>query len=283
MNPSRLLICTNGAPASLPALEYGIWLNGILDLGVDLIGILEEPQHEKELESVLGSAKTRLLAQGTDCQVQVVRGKGELTIADLAGRQKWITVFGPLGRSISERWLRGRSFRRVLAKTAAPLLYVRSAHNQLRKILIPMGGLGFAREVEGLSLYLASRAGADVRILHIVETGVYDYPVASELQENWAEILETDTPQGRNLRQALEYAQTAGAAGGFSADFHVRQGNVIHEIVKEARDGQFDLVALGSQYSAQSLRHLYMPNVTAEVAEALEIPVATVRYGYQPG
>jgi nucleotide-binding universal stress UspA family protein len=283
MQPSHLLVCTNGAPASMPALEYGIWLNDFLKLRVELLGVVEEPQYEEEVDRALASAQTRLIDQGSDCQSQIVHGKGEQTIADWAGRGASITVFGPLGRSLSERWLRGRSFRRVLARTAAPLLYVRSPHTQLKKILIPMGGLGFAREVESLGLYLASHIGAAVTLLHVVESGAYDYPVASEIQEHWSGILETDTPQGRNLRLALADARNDGAAGGFPVDFRVRHGNVIHEIVKEAREGQFDLVALGSPYSTQSLRHLYMPNVTAEVAETVECPIITARLGDQPG
>jgi hypothetical protein len=38
---------------------------------------------------------------------------------------------------------------------------------------------------------------------------------------------------------------------------------------------------MGSAYSAHSLRHLYMPNVTAEVSEVVAIPLLSVRLGYE--
>jgi nucleotide-binding universal stress UspA family protein len=51
----------------------------------------------------------------------------------------------------------------------------------------------------------------------------------------------------------------------------------VHEILDEVRQGKYDLLGMGSPYSAHSLRHLYMPNVTAEVAEGVLLPVLAVR------
>jgi nucleotide-binding universal stress UspA family protein len=53
---------------------------------------------------------------------------------------------------------------------------------------------------------------------------------------------------------------------------------VIREIVAEAREGDYDLIAMGSPYSAQGQRHYFLPNVTAAVAEAVERPVLTSRH-----
>jgi nucleotide-binding universal stress UspA family protein len=58
---------------------------------------------------------------------------------------------------------------------------------------------------------------------------------------------------------------------------------VVHEILEEMRNGHYDLVAMGSPYSSESLRHLYMPNVTAEVAETLISPILVVRQGFELG
>ncbi|HEX2979610.1 MAG TPA: universal stress protein [Anaerolineaceae bacterium] len=64
------------------------------------------------------------------------------------------------------------------------------------------------------------------------------------------------------------------------AEVIVRRGNVVSEILHEAHSGKYDLIGMGSPYSTHSLRHLYLPNVTAEVAESVEIPVMTVRAGW---
>jgi hypothetical protein len=68
---------------------------------------------------------------------------------------------------------------------------------------------------------------------------------------------------------------------GLEVEFKVRHGSIVHEIVNEINHGSYDLLGMGSAYSAHSLRHLYMPNVTAEVSEVVAIPLLSVRLGYE--
>jgi nucleotide-binding universal stress UspA family protein len=87
-------------------------------------------------------------------------------------------------------------------------------------------------------------------------------------------LQDTDTVFGRSLRKGLEIAREAG----LNAKLITRQGHVVEEILAEVKEGNYDLVCMGSRYSAHSLRQLYTPNVTAEVAEAVNCPVLTVRH-----
>jgi nucleotide-binding universal stress UspA family protein len=52
----------------------------------------------------------------------------------------------------------------------------------------------------------------------------------------------------------------------------------VEEVLKEIKQGDYDLVCMGSPYSSHSLLHLYTPNVTAEVAETAHIPILTARF-----
>jgi len=92
--------------------------------------------------------------------------------------------------------------------------------------------------------------------------------------EHVNDLADTDTLLGRSLREALEIAQRAG----LNAKLITRQGIVVEEILAEIKKGNYDMACMGSSYSAHSLRQLYTPNVTAEVAEAELCPVLTVRH-----
>jgi nucleotide-binding universal stress UspA family protein len=140
-----------------------------------------------------------------------------------------------------------------------------------------MGGLGYASSALHWAIHLAQQARADLTILHVVEPISYDYPVASQIQQHWAEIHETDTPQGHHLRQALEEVQEAGVG----ATLRIRQGGVVHEIVAEMHESRYDLLAMGSPGSSHTLRHLLMPNVTAAVAETNSLPVLVAQLGQE--
>ena len=107
----------------------------------------------------------------------------------------------------------------------------------------------------------------------MVEPVTLEYPVSRTVLDHWKEIIETDTVVGGNLRRGMESAQEME----LDTCFIVRHGNIMHEIVKEVESGKYDLVGMGSAYSAHTLRHLYLPNVTAEIAETINRPVLTAR------
>jgi len=272
-----LLLCTNGDEDSRPVLEYGVWMAGLLKSSVVLLGIVEGRSDKLAVEKMLEETSDVLRRADISYEVRTDDGKAPVVIARHAISGNYITLVGRMGRSAWRRAVRGRSFRRILERVATPVLYVPAARLRLNRMLICLGGLGYAASMEHLGLYLARASKAHVTLLHVVEPITLDYPTAREVQNHWNDILSTDTPQGRNLGEALEEVRKAG----LEAEFKVRHGNIIHEIVEEARQGDYDLVGMGSAYSAHSLRHLYMPNVTAEVAESLECPIFTVRLGYE--
>ena len=114
-----------------------------------------------------------------------------------------------------------------------------------------------------------------LQTISLISKVYYEYPTAIQIQEHGEEILSTDTPQAHNLSLALQRAQLAGVP----VELKTRQGDIIHEILGEIQDGQYDLIAMGSQKSSQSMRRYFTPNVTAEVAEAISTPVLTASAG----
>ena len=272
-----LLLAFSGAETSLAALDYGIWLAEQIGLPVTLLGIVENPARRKRVEQMIDSSSVRLENSGIAFQVLRENGRSREVISRLAVPDQHLSVFGPFDRPRLRRWLRGRSFRRILQEINTPVLYVKKAHPRLGKILVCLGGLGHALSAERWSLFLAERMQACVTLLHVVEPISYDYPVAREIQDHWQDILETDTPQGQNLRVALRMAQEMGVR----ADFKVRHGDIVHEILAEASAQDYDMIVMGSPYSSNTLRHLFMPNVTAEVAESVDCPILAASFGQE--
>jgi nucleotide-binding universal stress UspA family protein len=268
-----LLVCTNGDEHTRPALDYGVWLAGLLRAPVIFLGILERGGKSERIETLIAEAAARLDVSITPYEIRMDEGRASIVIAKQANATPCITVIGPLGRPTWRRVVQGRSFRRILSKVSSPIFYTPNACNRLNSILICLGGLEYSTAVEHFCLALARQAGATVTFLHVVEPVTLQYPIAREIKAHWASLAETPTPQGKHLRRALSEAQTANVP----AEIKIRHGSIVHEIIEETRSGDYDLIGMGSPYSAHSLRHLYMPNVTAEVAEMLVCPVLTLR------
>ncbi len=270
-----LLLAVNGAPENQPAVDYGIWMAQRLEQPVELLGIVENPAGRRQVEQFLARTRESLEAAGVTYGHRIVEAPVPHAVAREALPGRHLAVFGPFGRSALRRTLRGRSFRRIVSQVGCPVLYVRASILPVRRILICMGGLGYARSAEDWGLHLAVKLGAKVSILHVIEPISYDYPTARKIQDQWEHIEETDTPQGKNLQAAIQHAQNMN----ISVDFKVRQGDVVHEILAEINQESCDLVVMGSSASSDKLRRLFMPNVTAEIAEAYEGPVLVASPG----
>ena len=274
----EVLITTNGFVGTWSAIEYGAWLAEAMRMKITLLGVAENLSpatidDHHPLEDVFERAVSLFREKGVEYSLDVQKGDAEQVIPRKANGGEYITVVSPLGRPQLKRWLTGRSIRTFMEQIQGPILYVPEARLPLKKLLISVGGLGYEVDAEILAFQVASASRADVTILHVIPPTDLDYPSTRDVRRHLNDLAETDTLPGRSMRQALDVA----AKAKLNASAIARQGNVVEEILAEIKAGSYDLVCMGSAYSANALRQMYMPNVTAEVAESAHCPVLTVR------
>lgn len=277
---SEIFIFTNGRPTTLPAIEYAAWLGASLQIPLRLVGLDEDPspaQIDEEthpLEEIFSRAVEVFKQAGAAYSLEVQQGHAEEVVPARLKGQEMLVVLSPLGRPPLKRLLSGRSFRHIMERVRTPILYVPRVRLPLKRMLVCMGGLGYEVTAETLAFRIASVAHPDVTLLTVVPPIDLEYPEARQVREHWHHLTETDTLAGRNLRRGLEIARKAG----LSASVKIRNGNVVEEILAEVNEGHYDLLVMGSPFSSYALRHLYTPNVTAEVAETDLVPVLTARF-----
>ncbi len=274
-----LLITTNGFQGTWPAIEYGTWLAGILNAKITLLGVTENLNpaaidDHHPLEDVFARAVELFQQNEVAYSLEVQNGNAEDIIPRKAKQGNYIIVLGPLGRPPIRRLIAGRSIRHLMEEIEQPILYVPGSKLPLKKLLICIGGLGYEVTAEHLAMQMAMKNQAEITLLHIIPPLDLDYPTARTVSKNWQNLAETDTPIGQSLRQALEIAKN----NDLTANVKARQGNVVEEILAEVKEGNYDLLCMGSSYSVNSLRQMYAPNVTAEIAEGAACPVLTARY-----
>ncbi|RPJ23804.1 MAG: universal stress protein [Chloroflexi bacterium] len=275
----ELLIATNGFKGTWGAIEYGAWLAALMQVKVTLLGVTEKlsfaaKDDPHSLENVFARAEELFRNKGVEYSLELRKGDAERVIPEKANQGDFLTVVSPLGRSRLRHWLTGRSFRALMEQIKGPILYVPMMRLPLNRILISAGGLGYEVDAENLALQVATAARADVTILHVIPPTDLDYPTTRDVRQHVKDLQDTDTLLGRSLRKGLDIAKAAE----LNAKLITRQGHVVEEILVEVKRGNYDLVCMGSRYSAHALRQLYTPNVTAEVAEAVKCPVLTVRH-----
>lgn len=276
----EIFIFTNGRSTTLPAIEYGAWLGASMRTPVRLVGVDEDPSPSQidedvhPLEAIFENAVETFKRAGTEYQLEVEVGHAEEVIPKRVKGLDALVVIGPLGRPPLKRFLSGRSFRDIMEQVAAPIVYVPHVKLPLKKMLVCLGGLGYEVTAEMLAMKVAAMTKAEVILLTVVPPVDLEYPEARIVRENWQHLADTDTLSGRSLRKGLEFAKQAG----LTASVKARNGNVVEEILAEVKDGNYDLLCMGSPFSSNALRQLYTPNVTAEIAESDRVPVLTARY-----
>ena len=275
----ELLIATNGFQGTWPSIKYGTWLAGVLATKITLLGVTEKLNpaaidDHHPLEDIFARAVELFQQNNVAYSLEVQNGNAQDVISRKAKQGEYIIVFGPLGRPQIRRIITGRSIRHLMEEIEQPILYVPKLKLPLKKILICIGGLGYEVTAEHIAMQMAMKSRAEITLLHIVPPLDLDYPTARAINRNWQNLTETDTPVGRSLRQALEIAKN----NGLIANVKARQGNVVEEIITEVKEENYDLLCMGSIYSTNTLRQLYAPNVTAEIAEGRLCPVLSARY-----
>ena len=279
MNP-EILVATNGYERTWPGIVYAAWLGKTLRIPLTLVGIIEQKQRPNideefhPLEDIFSRAVELFNEEKLKVHLEIHEGHAEDVIPKKAKEKNFLTVLTPLGRPPLRRLFLRRSFHQLMADIEGPILYVPSACIPPTHMLVCLGGLGYGITAEALGLEIAARVKIPVTLLHVVPPIEKDYPEARTVRENWDHLTETDTLLGRTLRNALDEASSKN----LQANLKLRQGNVIEEILAELKEGDYDLVCMGSLYSAHGLRQMYAPNVTAEVAEVIGCPVLSVRF-----
>jgi nucleotide-binding universal stress UspA family protein len=275
---SELLIVTNGFKGTWSAIEYGAALAASLRMKTTLLGVTEELNpaaidDHHPLEDIFAQAVELFQRSGVDYRLDIRNGVAERIIPELANSGDYITAVSPLGRPQIRRMLTGRSIHALMEQIHTPILYVPEVRLPVEKILITVGGLGYEESAENIAVQVAVAYKAEVTILYVIPPTDLDYPTTRGVQAHVSDLADTDTLPGRSLRKALDLAQQAG----LNARATARQGSIVEEILAEIREGDYDLVCMGSAYSAHTLRQYYAPNITAEVAEAARCPVLTAR------
>jgi nucleotide-binding universal stress UspA family protein len=274
-----LLIATNGFAETWPSIEYGTWLASVLETNIKLLGVTENLSpaaidDHHPLEDVFTRAVELFQKNGVNYTLEVQNGDAEDIIPRKAKEGNYIIVLGHLGRPQFRRMLTGRSIRHLMEDIEQPILYVPESRLPLKKILICIGGLGYEVTAEHIAMQMAMKSRAEITLLHIIPPIDLNYPTANTISAHWQNLVETDTPVGQSLRQALNVAKN----NGLIANVKARQGNVVEEIMAEVKEGNYDLLCMGSIYSSNALRQLYAPNVTAEIANSAVCPILSARF-----
>ena len=162
---------------------------------------------------------------------------------------------------------------KVAGKAEATVLVVRGERTSaLKKVLVAIGGQKMNHKVVEVGARLSRLAQAEVTVLFVTNPVPTMYTGLDEIEETLPGLLKTDTPIARYLRWSARYL----ADQDVHADIEVAQGVASDEIMRVARQGDYDTVVIGAADAPGPLRRLIVDQVTPHVVERAPCPVLVV-------
>jgi nucleotide-binding universal stress UspA family protein len=272
----KILICSNGMPASENAIHLGGLLAGPLKAQTTILGIAETSQDERVLRDALEKQAQSLRGRGISPDIIVQSGEAVRQIVDQTSKTSYdLVVIGARWTGATGHYWRSEKTYEVIKAIQPPVLVAIGECKDLKRFLVCTGGKEFIEQAVQFTAKLAAAVSASVTLLHVMAEPPAMYADLVRLEENVDQLLESKSELGTNLRRQKRELERLGV----SAEVRLRHGIVIDQVFEEARAGDYDLIVTGTSQARGLLRHYIMGDLTRSILNRANCPVLVARAG----
>src|SRR6266540_3157985 len=272
----RILICSDGMPASENAIELAALLAGPLKAEITLLGIAEKSSDERPLREALERQAQSLRTQNAQPDIVVRAGEPVRQILDQTSNNSYdLVLVGARWTGTSGHYWRSEKTYEVIKTVQPPVLVAIGERKQLKRFLVCTGGKEFIEQAVQFTGKLAAAVNASVTLLHVMAEPPAVYADLVRMEENVDQLLESKSELGTNLRRQRRELERLGV----SADVRLRHGIVIEQVFEEAREGDYDLIVSGTSQARGLLRHYIMGDLTRSILNRANVSVLVARAG----
>src|SRR4029453_12791637 len=272
----KILICSDGMPASENAIELGALLAGPLKAQITLLGIAEKSSDERPLRDTLEKQAQTLRTQNARPDIVVRAGDPVRQIFDQTSNASYdLVLVGARWTGATGHYWRSEKTYEVIKTIQPPVLVAIGERKQLKRFLVCAGGKEFIEQAVQFTGEIAGALGASVTLLHVMAEPPAMYINLVRLEENVDQLLESKSELGTNLRRQRRELERLGV----SAEVRLRHGIVIDQVFDEVRTGDYDLIVTGTSQARGLLGHYIMGDLTRSILNRADCPVLVARAG----
>lgn len=270
----KMLICTIGSERRKATLRFAIEVATALSADVTLMGVVGNKRDREELGQTLEPFAQQLTEQGQSVRVQVEAGDAEeLVMEELEAGAYDLIALGHLAKKRSRRSFLSSVAMRIIERAKTSVLVIKGDRSSLSRVLICVSGTEYGHLSVWAGSALACGAGAQATILHVVDALPSMYTGLEQMEETLAELLQSNSEKSRELRWAAQVVRDECEI----SEIKLRRGIVADEMLREAKDGEHDLLVLGSSKARGGLVRVLMGDLSREIVTRAERPVLVVR------
>jgi len=272
----KILICSDGMPASENAIELAALLAGPLKAEITLLGIAEKSTDERPLRETLERQAQVLRSRNAPPDIVVSAGEPVSQILNQTSNSSYdLVLVGARWTGATGHYWRSERTYEVIKAIQPPVLVAIGECKRLKRFLVCTGGKEFIEQAVQLTGEIAAALGASVTLLHVMAEPPAIYVNLVRLEENVEQLLESKSELGTNLRLEKTKLERLGV----SAEVRLRHGIVIDQVFEEVRTGDYDLIVTGTSQARGLFRHYIMGDLTRSILNRASCPVLVARAG----
>jgi nucleotide-binding universal stress UspA family protein len=275
----KILICSDGMPASENAIELAALLAGPLKAEITLLGIVEKSSDERPLREALEKQALSLRTQNAQPEIVVRAGEPVRQILDQTSNASYdLVLVGARWIGATGHYWRSEKTYEVIKAIQPPVLVAIGESKQLKRFLVCTGGKEFIEQAVQFTGKIAAAVNASVTLLHVMAEPPALYADLVRLEEDVTQLLESKSELGTNLLREKKELERLGVP----ADVRLRHGIVIDQVFEEVRAGDYDLIVTGTSQARGLLGHYIMGDLTRSILNRASCPVLVARASKPP-
>jgi nucleotide-binding universal stress UspA family protein len=294
----RILLATDGSSYGEDAEGYAYCLAALWQATLTVLTVLEFPpglnpdapvnrlyleELMKQATAHLADLRARAANRGISLHTRLATGiPSEELLAAAQAEDSDLIVVGTKGKTGLEHVLLGSTAERVIRTAPCPVLAVRSHRRDqsggrpdpcrgvtLSRLLVPVDFSDCSLDALEYALLFARRAGASIRLLHVLE------PVCYGLDFTLPHATKSERLR-EQMNKRLSDLAVAISDSGVTAHVQLRGGLPSDSILDSARTEPADLIVMGT-HGRRGLSHALSGSVAEAVLRKATCPVLTVR------
>ncbi len=269
----KILICNDGSEQAERAMRLGATVAAACQAEVTLLGIQESPGASQALldslkrgQSLLEDKKIHaelITKSGTPIE-EIVKRTRE-TLYDL------VVIGAARKETRGAFWMSSKSYK-LIKEVSSPVLSVAGDTTSISRILICSGGKRYIDDAVLLTGKIAAGLNATVTLLHVTSEPPGILAHLPRMEQDAEFLLRSQSELAQNLRREKETLESMGVR----TEAKLRHGGVLDQVLREIREGNYDLVVTGSALS-RSFRTYILGDITREILNRATCAVLVAR------
>src|SRR5688572_24349997 len=272
----RILMTSRGGSYSELALSFGVHLANRVGGSLTLVMAIKQQADRSQAEVAQARARQQLGSRGVELQTKIRLGHpAEETIREAEeGGYDLLIVGERQHQGLMTRFL-GSTTQRIVEQAPCPVIIAKGKIGPIQRILLCDSNLEEPSLLRRLIAQLADlvRGEEEVAILHVMsQISAWPGVPGKQLRANAEELIREHSPEGQLLERDLHLLERFK----LQSVPKIRHGLVVDEILAEAREGDYDLVVIGS-HQGRGWQRILLDDLAHQIIIQMDRPILVVR------